>query len=206
MKTLVLILFLASSQFIQPLLSPDCYTNENISNELKASIIEVVSVTINRYKESGNFWNEDFGQFDNDKYLEFVKLFSGNAEVVDDLSFNEEILPYHRYAEKIFDNLQELGVPFDLEDIIINRIDIDEGGYYVVDLNASKRLFSGLNQNGNPVKLKKGRKIKLNMRIDLPDYLLTDARIQYIKMQTPKKVTEYIKQPITFIAKKLKRN
>ena len=206
MKTLTILFFLTLNQSIQPLLSPDFFINEDITEELKYEILHVVKTTVNRYQNNGNFWNKDLGQFDNEKYLDFIKLFGGSAEVVDDLAFTEEMLPYPEYAQLIFDNLQEIGVPFNLEEVMINRIDIDEGGYYIVDLNMTKRLFSGLNQNGNPVKLKSGRKIKLNLRINLPSYLLEDSRIQYIKMKAPKKITDYLKQPVIFISNKFKGN
>jgi len=206
MKTIALILFLMANQTGQPVLAPDFYINENIKAELKYEILGVVKATIDSYYNDGNFWDKDLGQFDNQKYLDFIKLFGGSAEVVNDLSFSDEMLPYSEYAQLIFDNLQEIGVPFNLEEVMINRIDIDEGGYYIVDLDMTKRLYSGLNQNGKPVKLRAGRKIKLNLRIDLPSYLLTDARIQYVRKKAPIKVKDYLVKPIRFINEKFKNN
>jgi hypothetical protein len=187
-------------------MSPTLSIHDKITYDIQSQIIEAVTTTINRYNDVGNCFNARSENFDEDKYLEFIALFAGNAQVLDDLTFSKELLPYAQYAQNIFDNLQEYGVPFILQDVIISKIDIDDSGFYVIDVNLTKRLFAGLSENGKPVKLNRGRKVKLNMRIDLPDYLLSDARIQYIKLQKPKKISDYVKEPIRFISRKFSKD
>jgi hypothetical protein len=206
MKILTILLLIGFQQIINPSLSPNLSIHDEITEDEKKQILSSVTSVVNKYCESGNFWNSNIEEFDEDKYADFIELFAGNATIHDDLSFNREDLPYSQYAQKIFDNLQEIGVPFLLKDVVINKIDIDESGFYVIDVNLTKRMFAGISKIGKPIKLKTGRQIKLNMRIDLPDYLLSDARIQYIQPQKPKSVIDYVKQPISFVSQKLKRN
>ncbi|GLR16128.1 hypothetical protein [Portibacter lacus] len=204
MKTLILALLTIVSQQIEPELSPAFTIHDKITEAEKEKILAVVQATLNRYTDVGNFWDSENQTFDNRKYAEFITLFASSAKVVDDISFNKEELPYSTYAQKIFSNLQEIGVSYKLEKALINKIDIDETGFYVIDVSLTKRLFTGLNEHNKPVELKKGRVIHLNMRIDLPDYLLEDARIQYIQVENNNRVLNFIKKPIGYVSRLMK--
>jgi len=180
--------------------------NAQISEELKSEIIAVTTSMLASYTESADFWDRAKGKIRQDDYLDFIKLFAGDARVADDIRWTNEMIHYSDYASLVMSHMLDIGLNFELGTVTIESIDIDETGFYVVDLRMVKRLYSGLSKNNKTVDLRSGRKATYDMRIDLPNYLLSDARIQYIKLKTPKKLMEYMTQPLVFINRKLAKN
>lgn len=202
MTTLFFIFSAFIFQISNPILDKNVEVHENISESIRNEILETIAYVITTYDSSGCFWDSKNHQFDNQKYLEFIGLFAGQATILNDVEWTFEDMPYSEYLQMIFENFQESGVRFKISNPVINKIDIDETGFYVVDLSIEKRMYSGIDANGNPLLLKKGRKIKLDMRIDLPDYLIQDARIQYIKLKQRKGVKDLVKKTFLFMNSK----
>ncbi|WP_235296963.1 hypothetical protein [Portibacter marinus] len=192
MKLTVLLYWIFTFQIPSLNIAQDVYIHEAISPETKKEIISSVHDVINQYEKNGNFRNDRDGRFSDDKYLKFIALFAGEAQCIDDITWTHQPTHFSKYAQLIYENLAESGLPFQLENIEIQSIDIDDTGFYVVDLSMRKRLFAGINEAGNPVELRRGRSVQLEMRMDLPDYLVSDARIQYVRLKERKNIVQQL--------------
>ena len=206
MNVLVFVLLIANFQMSEPLITENTFVNEQIGADRRLEILEVTASVLSSYKRSADFWDHMRAEIRQDDFLDFVKLFAGDAKLADDIRWTNEMIPYSDYALLVLDNLEETGLPFELENVTIDRIDIDETGFYIVDLRMDKRLYSGLSKTDKAVKLRSGRKATYEMRIDLPNYLLSDARIQYVKLKKPKSLFEYMAQPVILIKRQLSKN
>ena len=162
--------------------------DENIDQELKNEIIKAIDKTFVDYAEYANFWDYTFETFDDRKYSDFMRLFSGTAVVYNDIASDPNTIHYSTYASLAFKNLQINGIPFEIKNIRINSIEIDDSGYYVADVDFEKVIHVILNKKNKAIEVPKGRKLKLNMRIDMPNYLISDTRIQSIQLQKRKSV------------------
>ncbi len=152
-----------------------------IDEATKAQIIEVVQDILNRYYNIASFWDENNEAFDEDKYTAFISLFSGSARVYEDIADEPTNIEYSTYANNVYQYLQEEGVQFDLENAYLNSIDRDDSGFYFAELDIEKIVYVGLDKNNLPVKFGDGRRYALNVRVDMPDYDVTDAKIEAIK-------------------------
>lgn len=143
MKTIITLLLVNFQHIIIPELSPTISSKKEISFDIQQQVIMSVSIAITRYNQAGNCFDVASGTFEEGKYRDFIALFNENALALDDLSFSKKLLPYSQYAQKIFDNLREFGVPFILEEVVVDKIDIDDAAFYIIDVNLTKRLSSG---------------------------------------------------------------
>lgn len=170
----------------QNLVPADPTVSMKIDQETQEKITDVVYGVVQKYGNTANFWDETFETFDDDKYAEFMALFGGTATVVNDIGSVNTILHYSDYAALVFKTLQIKGVPFELENVEIESIEIDDTGFYVANVAFEKVVYVALTKKDKFYQIKNGKKIKLNMKIDMPDYLISDARIQSIHVP-PKK-------------------
>lgn len=153
--------------------------DSEIDDETRDKILEVIDNIVNRYYNIANFWNEDNSSFDEDKYTQFIGLFSGSAQVYDDISQDPSNIEYAVYANNVYQYMQDEGVQFELDNIYINSLDY-ENGFYLAELDMEKIIYVGLNKDNFPVKFQDGKRYTLNVKIDMPDYDVTEARIQSI--------------------------
>lgn len=160
-----------------------------VDEATKSQIEDVVQELINKYYNIASFWDEVSDSFDEDKYTEFISLFSSSARVYDDIADEPTNIDYSSYSNNVFEYMQEEGVQFDLENAYLNSIDKDDSGFYVAELDIDKIVYVGLDKNNFPVKFGDGKRYTLNVRIDMPDYDITSAKIEAIKgEETAKRV------------------
>ena len=182
----------AVSQKTDPELEQDFSIDKRIAPEVRDEILLTIDKTIALYTEYANFWDSTFETFDDRKYSNFMRLFSGTAVVHNDIVTDPNTLHYSNYAALAFKNLQINGIPFEIKNIRINSIEIDDSGYYVADIDFEKVVHVIINKKNRAVEIPKGRKFKLNMRIDMPNYLISDSRIQSIHLQKKKNIFQSI--------------
>ena len=193
----------ASTLKTDPELLKEFTIDESIDQELKNEIIKAIDKTFTDYTEYANFWDYTFETFDDRKYSDFMRLFSGTAVVYNDIASEPNTLHYSKYASLAFKNLQINGIPFEIKNIRINSIQIDDSGYYVADVDFEKVIHVILNKRNKAIEVPKGRKLKLNMRIDMPNYLISDTRIQSIQLQKRKSIFHSLAKFSQKISKKL---
>ncbi len=154
------------------------YVKAEVTEEQKDEIMNAASVMLNQYARVATF-RDDNNQFSDDSYTEFVSLFSGSAEVYDDLAKKDaQNINYASYADKVFQYMQGTGVKFELNETYLDEIRYDSSGFYVVQLSFEKILFNGLDENNEIVNFpNNGRSIDLTMNIEIPEYDLSDASI-----------------------------
>ncbi|WP_235299137.1 hypothetical protein [Portibacter marinus] len=151
----------------------------DVDEQTKNEIIDVVQEVLNKYYNIASFWNENAEEFDENKYTQFIGMFSGSARVYDDIAEEPTNIEYSVYANNVFQYMQEEGVQFLLENVYLNSIEKDEG-FYVADLDMDKIVYVGLDKQNFPVKFGDGKRYTLNVKIDMPDYDVKDAKIQSI--------------------------
>lgn len=149
-----------------------------IDSDLQLQIIEMATKVINDYNESASFVDNESGEFSDEKYAEFIDLFSGSAKVYDDLAKKPTNIDYSIYADKVFQFMQEVGVRFTLNNVYVENIIYDNTGFYVVNLDVEKIMYNGLDDSNFPVEFKNGKTYNLKMKIDMPDYDISQAKIQ----------------------------
>lgn len=152
----------------------------DINEETKSEILEAVRDVLNRYYNIASFWDENAEAFDEEKYTEFVSLFSGSARVYEDIADKPTNIEYNVYANNVFQYLQDEGVQFLLENVYLNSVEVDESGFYVADLDMDKVVYVALDDKNFPVKSIDGKRYTLNVKIDMPNYDVTEAKIQAI--------------------------
>ncbi len=157
--------------------------SSEVSETTKSEIITVVKQVMNNYYNVASFWDPNNEVFDEEKYTTFISLFSGSARVYEDIANKPTNIEYAVYANNVFQFMQEEGVQFDIENAYLNSISKDESGFYVAELDIDKIVYVGLDKDNFPVKFGDGRRYKLNVKIDMPDYDLTSAKIQSITGQ-----------------------
>jgi hypothetical protein len=149
----------------------------SIDDDVQLQIIEMATKIINDYNESASFLDET-GKFSDKKYADFIDLFSGGAKVYDDLMKKPTNIDYSIYADKVFQFMQEVGVRFTLNNVYVENIIYDNTGFYVVNLDVEKIMYNGLDDSNYPVDFKNGKTFNLKMKIDMPDYDVSQAKIQ----------------------------
>jgi len=181
--SLVAFLLLSNVTFGQKtvnLITDGAAMSAELDEELKGEILASVKDILNRYYNIGSFWDENAEAFDEEKYTEFISLFSGSARVYEDIADEPTNIEYSTYANNVFQYLQEEGVQFLLENVYLNSIEVDEGGFYVANLDMDKIVFVGLDKDNFPVKFGDGKRYTLNVKIDMPNYDVKEAKIQAI--------------------------
>ncbi|GLR16666.1 hypothetical protein [Portibacter lacus] len=163
-----------------------------IDEQLKGQIFESIRNVLNRYYEIASFWDENAEAFDEEKYSQFIGLFSGSARVYDDIADKPTNIEYSTYANNVFQYMQEEGVQFLLENVYLNSVERDESGFYVANLDMDKIVFVGLDKENFPVKFGDGKRYTLNVQIDMPDYDINDPKIQSI---TGEEAAKRVKTP-----------
>ena len=164
-----------------PVINDGAAIGAGVDEATKNQILEVVQELMNKYYNIAGFWDEVNESFDEDKYTEFISIFSSSARVFDDTSDDPSNIDYSLYANNVYQYLQDDGVQFDLENCYLNSIDLDDSGFYVAVLDIDKIVYVGLDKNNFPIKLGDGKRYALNVRIDMPSYDVTEARIEFIK-------------------------
>jgi hypothetical protein len=181
--SLVCLIFFSSTITAQKtvnVITDGAAVSAEIPEQTKDEIIDVIKEMLNRYYNIASFWDENNEAFDEEKYTEFISLFSGSARVYEDIADEPTNIEYSVYANNVFQYLQEEGVQFLLENVYLNSIEVDESGFYVANLDMDKIVFVGLDEDNFPVKFGDGKRYTLNVKIDMPDYDVKAAKIQAI--------------------------
>jgi hypothetical protein len=154
------------------------YVKAEINDEQKDEIMAATTKILNEYARVATF-RDDNNNFSDDSYTEFVSLFSGSAEVYDDLIKKDaQNINYASYADKVFQYMQGTGVKFELNETYLDEISYDSSGFYIVQLSFEKIMFNGLDDNNEIVNFpNNGRPVDLKMRVEVPEYDLSDASI-----------------------------
>jgi len=162
-----------------------------VDEQTKNDIIDVVQEILNKYYNVASFWDENAEAFDEEKYTQFIGMFSGSARVYEDISDEPTNIEYNVYANNVYQYMQEEGVQFLLENVYLNSIEKTEG-FYVADLDMDKIVYVGLDKENFPVKFMDGKRFTLNVKIDMPDYDVKDAKVQAI---TGEEAAKRVKTP-----------
>ena len=163
------------------------YVKAEITPEDKDVIMQTATRVLNDYVRVASFMNSD-GEFSDDSYAEFVGLFSGSAEVYDDLAKkNGGNINYSSYADKVFQYMQGTGVRFELNETYLDEIVYDSSGFYQVFLSFQKIMFNGLDDDMEIVNFPNNGKVnELKMGIEIPSYDLTYGSIMSILGESKK--------------------
>ncbi len=154
------------------------YIKAEITEEQKEELMQSCTDLINQYATVATF-RDDNNQFSDDSYTEFVSLFSGSAEVYDDLSKKDaQNINYASYADKVFQYMQGTGVKFELNETYLDEITYDSSGFYIVQISFEKIMYNGLDENNSIVSYpNNGKAVDLKMKIEVPEYDLSAASI-----------------------------
>lgn len=154
------------------------YIKAELNEEQKDEIMAATTKILNEYARVATF-RDDNNNFSDNSYTEFVSLFSGSAEVYDDLAKKDaQNINYASYADKVFQYMQGTGVKFELNETYLDEITFDSSGFYVVNLSFEKIMFNGLNEDNEIVNYpNNGKSIDLKMKVEIPEYDLSDASI-----------------------------
>lgn len=143
----------------------------------KELIIKTMNTVVNAYANNATFLSES-GQFSDEKYAEFLGMFSGGARIFNDVIKKDGgNVDYAVYADNIYQYMQGTGVKFELNDIYLDKIRYDSGGFYVVTLSMEKLMLNGLNSNNVPVNYSNGIPFPITMEIEMPDYDIEQGTI-----------------------------
>lgn len=153
-------------------------------------IMKTTSETLTKYSETATFLSPT-GQFSEEKYADFLGLFSGGAKVFNDLAEKDgDNIDYAVYADNIYQFMQGTGVKFELNDVYLEKMKYDSGGFYIVTLSMEKLMLNGLNDNNVTTNYNNGVPVPLEMKIEMPDYDITQATIISILGEGAKKKVE----------------
>ncbi len=172
-----LLFFLGASAQIR-IYEEGSYIKAEINEEQKEEIMAASTNILNQYIKVASFRDEN-DNFSDDSYTEFVGLFSGSAEVYNDLVKKDaQNINYASYADNVFQYMQGTGVKFELNETYLDEITYDSSGFYVVNLSFEKIMFNGLDEDFEIVNYpNNGKSIDLKMKIEIPEYDLSDASI-----------------------------
>lgn len=180
--TLLLLSFILASAAIHAqeifLIKDYMEVDPEIDDDKQLEIIEMATKIINDYNKSASFLDDETGAFSDEKYADFIDLFSGSAKVYDDLMKKPTNIDYSIYADKVFQYMKEVGVRFSLNNVYVENIIYDNTGFYVINLDVEKIMYNGLDDSNYPVDFKNGKTFNLKMKIDMPDYDISQAKIQ----------------------------
>lgn len=150
----------------------------SIDSDLELQIIEAATKILNDYNESASFTEDDSGAFSDQKYTDFIDLFSGSAKVYDDLVKKPTNIDYSIYADKVYQYMQEVGVDFSINNVYVENILVDNTGFYIINVDVEKIMYNGLDDSNFPIVNKNGKTVNLKMQIDMPDYDIAQGKIQ----------------------------
>jgi len=140
-------------------------------------IMTTTTETLTKYSETATFLSPT-GQFSEEKYADFLGLFSGGAKVFNDLVEKDgDNIDYAVYADNVYQFMQGTGVKFELSDVYLEKMKYDSGGFYIVTLSMEKLMLNGLNDNNVTTNYNNGVPVPLEMKIEMPDYDITQATI-----------------------------
>ena len=92
------------------------YIKAELNEEQKDEVMAATTKILNEYARVATFRDEN-DNFSDNSYTEFVSLFSGSAEVYDDLVKKDaQNINYASYADKVFQYMQGTGVKFELNE------------------------------------------------------------------------------------------
>mgnify|MGYP000568639114 CR=1 FL=1 len=154
------------------------YIKAELTEEDKEIIMETATRVVNSYVTVASFQDES-GNFSDESYAEFVSLFSGSAEVYDDLAKKDaQNINYATYADKVFQYMQGTGVNFELNETYLDEITYDSSGFYMVQISFEKIMFNGLNEDNEITNFpNNGKSNDLKMIVEIPEYDLTSGSI-----------------------------
>lgn len=178
----ILFVFLTNYGFGQiRIYTEGSYVKAEVTEEQKTTIMESATKILNEYVRVASFLNED-GEFSDDSYSEFLSIFSGNAEVFNDIAKkNEGNMNYAIYADRVYQYMQGTGVKFELAEAYLDEITYDSSGFYTILVSFQKTLFNGINEKFEIVNYpNNGRSFDLKMKIEIPEYDLTQAVIMNV--------------------------
>ncbi len=182
----------AAAQNIDPIHIQNLEVNAKIDEATKNEIINSVQNRMEEYESAATFWNENIETFDDQKFADFMTLFSDNAKVYNDIYLSSEPLSHPHYAAIAFELLHDKGVPFKIDEWEIVRIDIDETGFFIAEIEVSKKMYVGINSLGRVHKIPNGRTVPLVIKMDMPNYLISNAQITEICPPSKKGLLEAI--------------
>jgi len=167
------------------------YVKAEINEEQKDEIMKAATDLVNQYARVATF-RDDNNQFSDDSYTEFVSLFSGSAEVYDDLAKKDaQNINYASYADKVFQYMQGTGVKFELNETYLDEISYDSSGFYIVQISFEKIMFNGLDDNNEIVNYpNNGKSADLKMKIKVESASMISADLNYHLGNVSKTATE----------------
>lgn len=163
------------------------YIKAELNEEEQDQVMESSTKILNKYAEYATFTDQD-GVFSDDAYTEFLSIFSGNAEVYDDLAKkNQTNINYATYADNVYNYMQSGGVKFEITETYLDEITYDSSGFYVITVSFIKTMFNGLSESNEIVNFpNNGKNFDLKMRIEVPEYDLSDAAILGVEGESKK--------------------
>ncbi len=163
------------------------YIKADITDEQKDEIMASATNIMNKYAKVASFLDDNM-QFSDDAYSDFISIFSGSAEVFDDLAKKDaQNINYGTYADKVYEYMQGTGVKFELNEVYLDEIAYDSSGFYQVTVSFEKIMFNGLDKDNKFVNYpNNGRTINLKMVIEVPEYDLSAPSIISIKGEATK--------------------
>lgn len=163
------------------------YIKAELEEEEKDQILESSTEILNSYAEFATFRDSD-GVFSDEAYTDYLSIFSGNAEVYNDLAKkNQTNINYATYADNVYTYMQKGGVKFEITETYLDEITYDSSGFYVITVSFIKTMFNGLSDDNTIVNFpNNGKNFDLKMQIEVPEYDLSDAAILNILGESTK--------------------
>ena len=156
-----------------------------LSDDDKDIIIEAVDKVFAKYVKVASF-QDDQGNFSDDVYADFVSLFSGDAQVFNDLVKKDGgNINYASYADLVYEFMSTSGVDFEIDQAYVDRVVYDSTGFYKITIPFEKLMTNGLSNDGSsaddlPTIVRypnSGNLAVLTMEVEIPKFDLKQANI-----------------------------
>ena len=144
--------------------------DEKISEKEKTKIIASISKMVNDYNSKANLkdYNKVTGNVTESSISEFKNLFIGDgSEVFDDISAKPSIIKLSEYIDLIYQNMNEIGVRFEITDAYLASIQYNEAGFYNAEVKINKLMLNGINKKNQEKELKKPELKQITLSIDI---------------------------------------
>lgn len=138
---------------------------------------------IDEYSQVSDFWNDKNNALDPEKYAHFIGLFENNSMHFNDLRKGKSNLTYYEYAEQVMKNMDAEGINFEIEKAEISSCTLDSVGFYQINVEVRKRVFTQIKHKGKTLKLNKGKRVNLNFQIEIPLYDLEKPLITAVELK-----------------------
>ena len=164
----------------QVLINTYTYTHntDKITEEQRETMEKAVVATVKQYYDYADFLDDATGMVTASSVKRFRNLFQSSSRILNDLTIGVNS-HYSDYSSSVLDFLPN-GVKFEMPTALLTDMDYDEAGYYVIEMQTEKTVYTGLSYTNEPEFCKTGRDYKLKFTFIIEEDDLNTAKISKI--------------------------